>query len=74
MKPDFASMSRKELKAYILSHRDDLEAINALYERRTPDSEAVWFEPPKTMEEAEQQFEVFKKIIEEREKKPDRPT
>ncbi|KAM3100264.1 DUF6887 family protein [Phormidesmis sp. 146-35] len=71
MKPDFASMSRKELKAYILSHRDDLDAIDALYERRTPDSEAVWFEPPKTMEEAEQQFEVFKKMVEEREGRQD---
>ncbi len=73
MKPNFEAMSKAELRAYVLSHRDDLEALDALVSRRSPDSEAVWFEPPKTMEEAEQQFEVFKKIIEEREKKPDRP-
>jgi hypothetical protein len=33
MKQDFSQMSRKDLKAYVLFHRDDLEALHALYER-----------------------------------------
>ncbi|MGA9378750.1 MAG: hypothetical protein WBV73_08275 [Phormidium sp.] len=41
MKPNFEKMSKAELKAYILAHRDDDEAIHALFSRRTPDSEAT---------------------------------
>lgn len=72
MKLDFSKMSRKELKDYILSHRDDLEALHALYERRSPDSEAKWFKAPTTPEEMEQQFEEFKQELEKREHKRDR--
>ena len=31
MKPNFDEMSVPELRAYVLSHRDDLEAIRALF-------------------------------------------
>lgn len=31
MKPDFSKMSRKELKAYVLQHRQDDEAIRAYF-------------------------------------------
>ncbi|MFB2838436.1 DUF6887 family protein [Floridanema evergladense] len=41
MKPNFENMSKAELKAYILAHRNDNEAIHALFSRRTPDSEAT---------------------------------
>lgn len=41
MKPNFKEMSAKELRTYILAHRDDLEALDALVSRRTPDSEAT---------------------------------
>lgn len=41
MKPNFEKMSKAELKAYVLAHRDDDEAIHALFSRRTPDSEAT---------------------------------
>jgi hypothetical protein len=74
MQPNFEAMTNQELRAYALAHRDQVEPLRVLYRRRTPDSEAIWFHPPKTMEEAEQQFELFKKMIEEREKKPDHPT
>ncbi len=43
MKPNFKTMSRKELKAYVLQHRDDKEALQALMSRRSPDSEATWY-------------------------------
>ncbi|MHC5823539.1 MAG: DUF6887 family protein, partial [Nostoc sp.] len=35
-KPDFSKMSRQELRAYILAHREDDEAIEALIKRRSP--------------------------------------
>lgn len=51
MKPNFNEMSSLELKAYVLSHRDDDEAIRVLFSRRhPPDSEATWYGPMHTPE------------------------
>ncbi|MCC5665396.1 hypothetical protein LC653_16090 [Nostoc sp. CHAB 5784] len=41
MKPNFAQMSTKELRAYVLANREDIEALETLFNRRTPDSEAI---------------------------------
>lgn len=65
MKPNFEKMSRKELRAYILTHREDMEALEFMYSRRSPDSEAVWFHPPKTKEEEQEQFELFMRMADE---------
>jgi dihydropteroate synthase len=47
--PNFDQMSTKELTAYVLSHRDNLEAIDNLVSRRNPpDSEATWYDPMTT--------------------------
>ncbi|GET35841.1 hypothetical protein MiSe_05870 [Microseira wollei NIES-4236] len=51
MKPNFEKMSNAELRTYILSHRDDDEAIRVLFSRRNPpDSEATWYGPMTTPE------------------------
>ncbi|MEG4572977.1 hypothetical protein QUA56_09805 [Microcoleus sp. N3A4] len=51
MKPNFDEMSRSELKAYVLSHRHDDEAIRIFFGRRNPrDSEATWYGPMCTPE------------------------
>jgi len=51
MKPNFEAMSKAELKAYVLSHRDDDEAIKVFFGRRNPpDSEATWYGPMCTPE------------------------
>ena len=51
MKPNFEAMSKAELKAYVLSHRDDDEAIRVFFGRRNPpDSEAKWYGPMCTPE------------------------
>lgn len=68
MKPDFKAMPRKELIAYVLAHRDDDEAIDTLIARRSPDSEATWFAPPKTEEEWQQQMEMMRPILERKPK------
>ncbi|MBD2596116.1 hypothetical protein H6G74_17535 [Nostoc spongiaeforme FACHB-130] len=40
------AMTNKELTAYVLTHRDDDEAIRILFSRRNPpDSEATWYGP-----------------------------
>ena len=33
----------KELRAYILAHREDMEPLRVLYSRRSPDSAATWY-------------------------------
>lgn len=33
MKPEFASMNRQSLKAYLLQHRTDAEAVSAYIQR-----------------------------------------
>lgn len=71
MKPDFEEMSRKELRAYVLEQREDMEALHILFSRRSPDSEAILFHPPKSEKEHQQQFELFKHIIDEKERKKD---
>ncbi len=43
MKPNFERMTRQELKAYVLAHRDDAEAIRSLFNRRSPDETATWY-------------------------------
>ena len=35
MKPNFEEMSVPDLRAYVLEHRDDIEAIRALFEHPT---------------------------------------
>lgn len=46
MKPNFEEMSKAELKAYVLAHREDDEAIRVLFARRhPPDSEVTWYGP-----------------------------
>ncbi|MDF5730736.1 MAG: hypothetical protein PUP92_22635 [Rhizonema sp. PD38] len=48
MQPNYEKMTNKELIAYALSHRDDVEPLRVLYSRRTPDSEATWYGPMAT--------------------------
>ncbi|MBW4692339.1 MAG: hypothetical protein KME27_11295 [Lyngbya sp. HA4199-MV5] len=56
-------------KSFILQHRDDLDALEAFFARRSPDSEATWFTPPKTEEEWQQQLEVIRPILERKSSK-----
>jgi hypothetical protein len=43
-KPNFQEMSRNELRAYVLAHREDQEAFYAYVDRLN--SEANWIEMP----------------------------
>ena len=49
MHPNFEAMTTKELIAYALAHREDIESLRVLYSRRNPpDSEATWYGPMTT--------------------------
>ncbi len=63
MKPHFAEMSAKELRAYVLAHREDTEALEVLFSRRTPDSEAIIY--PSMFTEDGRPIEENYRIIEE---------
>ncbi|MBW4695191.1 MAG: hypothetical protein KME27_25870 [Lyngbya sp. HA4199-MV5] len=75
MNSNYAEMSRSELKAYVLEHRDDLEAIRALFHH--PDVAGKWTKMPPLVDENGQPIEenirfaeeVFRRRMEEDEQK-----
>jgi hypothetical protein len=65
MKPNYSKMTQTELRAYILEHRDDLDAIETFFARRSPDTEATVFHPPKTEHEWQQQLDIIRPMLEQ---------
>ena len=63
MELDFEKMPREELRAYVLAHREDIEALRVLMSCRNPDSEATWYKFPDTQEGTRQMEEVFRRKI-----------
>jgi hypothetical protein len=60
MKPDFRTMSMKELRIYVLEHREDDEAFYTLVDRRaTANPNRVLYAPPKTPEEREEMRQII---------------
>jgi len=68
MKPNFAQMSRSELKAYVRRHPNDWEALGILVSRRSPDLEATWYAPMVTAEGVpiEENVQLAEEAIQER--------
>jgi hypothetical protein len=62
MKPDFKTMNRQELRAYVLAHREDDEAIEALIKRGNPDLPTYPF--PRTDEDLQEMNEILKRQLE----------
>jgi hypothetical protein len=52
MKPNYDAMSWAEVRAYILENRDDVDPLDAMYARRSPDAEATWFRPPQNLQDS----------------------
>ena len=61
MKPDFSKMTRPELRAYVLAHREDDEAIEALIKRGNPNSPKYPF--PQTDENLREIEEILKRKL-----------
>lgn len=54
MKPNFQTMSMKELRTYVLEHREDDEAFYALVDRRrAANPNPILYPPPNTPEDRE---------------------
>jgi hypothetical protein len=48
MKPDFNVMTKSELRAYVLEHREDAEAFEALADRIYANPNPQWYQPEDT--------------------------
>ncbi|MBW4506209.1 MAG: hypothetical protein KME64_06830 [Scytonematopsis contorta HA4267-MV1] len=66
MKPNYEEMTVKELRAYAIEHRDDIEAVRILMDRHK--NNFVRFPAPKTDEEMQEQWEVLEQLIYEKNK------
>ena len=67
MKPDFAAMSRKELRAYILKHRDDDEAFYAYMDRlKQNPNRSLLFPAPKSIDDLKHFPELLEKYRQQR--------
>ena len=67
MKPNYKTMSKAELKAYVLEHREDIEAIRFLFE--VPPGVKVKRYPPVATEEGipiEENIRIMEQAIQER--------
>ncbi|MBW4559967.1 MAG: hypothetical protein KME32_02230 [Mojavia pulchra JT2-VF2] len=60
-KPDFSRMTRQELRAYVLAHREDDEAIEALIKRGNPNSPKYRF--PQTDEDLKEMAQILKRKL-----------
>jgi hypothetical protein len=60
-KPDFSKMTRRELRAYALAHRDDEEVITALLTRANPNRPIYAY--PETEEDLAKMEELFRRKI-----------
>ena len=69
MTPNFEEMTNAELRAYALAHREDMEPLRVLYNRRSPDSEATWYPAPLTPETIKISESAIKQRIQEIENK-----
>ena len=62
MKPNFKEMSRKELRAYVLAHRDDDEAFYAYVDKVNAEGDRVKHPPLKSIEDMENYPEFIEKL------------
>jgi hypothetical protein len=59
--PDFSKMTRRELRAYALAHRDDGDVITELLIRANPDRPVYAY--PETEEDLAKMEELFRRKI-----------
>lgn len=63
MKPNFQEMSKKELRAYVLAHRDDEEAFYALADKISAETaNKVPIPPLKSLDDIENYPEFLEKL------------
>ncbi len=68
MQPNFEEMTNQELIKYALAHRDEVEPLRVLYDRRTPDDRATIYPAPCTPDGVpiEENIKIMERAIRER--------
>jgi hypothetical protein len=62
MKPNFQEMTLKELRTYVLSHREDDEAFYTYVDRVNVECKRVVYPPLQSLEDMENYPEVIEKM------------
>ena len=62
MKPNLQTMNRKELKAYVLAHREDEEALQAYISKSREEGNWVKMPPLKSVDDLDNYPEFIQKI------------
>jgi hypothetical protein len=65
MNPNYDAMSRDDLRAYVLEHRDDLAAIKALFSRPKADRAPIKFPFPDTDAEWQRQVQILQPYLDQ---------
>lgn len=68
MKPNFQAMSRKELRAYVLEHRDDNEAFYAYMDKSKAEGNWIKHPPFKSIDDLENYPDFIERLCQEGEK------
>ena len=68
MKPDFRIMTRKELRTYILEHREDDEAFYAYMDKVNAEPATEIYPAPQSLDDLKHFPLLLKKFHQEREK------
>lgn len=72
MKPDFNAMTRKELRAYILEHRNDDEAFYAYMDKVNAEPPGEIYPAPTSIDDLKNFSELLEKHRREREERSKR--
>jgi hypothetical protein len=65
MTPDFNAMTKGELRAYVISHPDDLSAFHVFVDRFTADASPETFDFPNSSDEFQQVEVLIKQKLEQ---------
>ncbi|ACK65518.1 conserved hypothetical protein [Rippkaea orientalis PCC 8801] len=65
MQPNFSTMTKRELRAYVVAHPDDQAAFHAFVDRFTAEASPETFDIPKSNAEVEEVERLIKQKLEQ---------
>jgi hypothetical protein len=65
MKPDFTTMSKRELRSYVITHPDNKNAFHAFVDRFTANASPETFDIPNSKNEVKQVEILIKQKLEQ---------
>jgi hypothetical protein len=65
MQPNFSTLTKSELRAYVIAHPDDKPAFHAFVDRFTAEASPETFDIPKSNDEVEEVERLIKQKLEQ---------